>query len=134
MVSSSKRSQSSSLPVAQTPQPDLATQSTIATMQKQIASLQKQLDELKTTVQPLLPLAEAMEKHSLDLQEAKVSLDKFTQLSSIAPIIMQVAPLILKIISMAATYALAQSKPITNAPLNTPFPLDDGSHSLNNTK
>lgn len=86
----------------QNPQPDLATQSTIATMQKQIASLKKQLDELKTTVQPL----QAMERHSLDLQEAKPSLNNFTQqLTSIEPIIMQVASLIPKIISMTETYA-----------------------------
>ena len=70
----------STTPTITTSQLDPTTQSTLVQMQNQIKSLQQQLDKLKTTVQPLLPLAEAMQKYSSELQSAKESIGSFTRM------------------------------------------------------
>ena len=110
------------------PQLDPITQSTLTTMQSQILSLQKQLDELESTVQPLLPLAEAIEKHASELQSAKLSFDGLAkQLAEVVPTIMQIAPMFPKIISMTESLSPGSFSPPTALPSKT-------SSSLNKVK
>ena len=78
-------------------------------MQNQIKFLQQKLDELKTTVQPLLPLAEVMQKHFTELQSAKEAIDSFVkQLDEVVPMIKQIIPRIPKIMSMSKAFAPSQ--------------------------
>ena len=93
--------------------------------------LLQQLDELKTTVQPFLQLAEAMQKHSTELQRAKESIDSFTRmLGEFVPTIKQIVPKIPKIIVMTETFSPSQGSSYSTQPAGSfaPPPVKDSTN------